>query len=99
MSSKISNNYGKIIEGLGLLVGMIIGAGMFALPFSFSKVGLWRGLFLFALVFFLSLILHLRYAAVIYATPGRHRFPGYVNLHLGKEISCAVPVPWENPPT
>lgn len=76
---------GKVVEGIGLLAGMIIGAGMFALPYSFSRAGFLWSLFLFGLVFAVSLLLHLLYDAIIYATSGRHRFPGYVKLYLGKD--------------
>ncbi|MDP3784487.1 MAG: aromatic amino acid transport family protein [bacterium] len=73
----------KIIEGTGLFLGMLIGAGIFALPYSFLKGGFFWSLFLFAVVFFLSLILHYLYAGVICATPGKHRFAGYARRHLG----------------
>ena len=75
----------KVVEGIGLLGGMIIGAGMFALPYSFSRAGFLWSLFLFALVFGASWLLHLLYDAVIYVTPGRHRFPGYVARYLGRD--------------
>lgn len=75
----------RTLEALGILTGMIIGAGMFALPYSFSRSGLISGIFLFVLVFFISWILHLLYAAIIYHTPGRHRFTGYTRLYLGKK--------------
>lgn len=72
-----------MIGGFGLLLGMIIGAGTFALPYGFEKAGLNRSLALFGFVFLISWILHLLYAAIIYSTPGRHRFPGYVGCFLG----------------
>lgn len=74
----------KVLEGSGLLLGMIIGAGMFALPYSFLKAGMGWGLFLFAAVLLISWLLHILYAAVTYVTPGRHRFTGYVRLYVGK---------------
>lgn len=73
----------KIIEGFGLMTGMIIGAGLFALPFGFSKAPLYWNLFLLVSVFLLSWFLHLLFAGIIYVTPGRHRFPGYVKKYLG----------------
>lgn len=73
----------KTIEGLGLLLGMIIGAGLFALPYSFLKAGPVWGLFLFILLLLVSWLLHLLFAAIIYVTPGRHRFPGYIKRYLG----------------
>src|SRR3989344_3781144 len=82
----------KTIEGLGLLLGMIIGAGLFALPYSFLKSGiLWGGL-LFVLVFLISWLLHSLYAAIIYITPGKHRFPGYIKLHLGERAETLAAI-------
>ena len=79
-----------MIGGFGLLLGMIIGAGTFALPYGFEKAGIGRSLALFGLVFLISWILHLLYAAIIYSTPGRHRFPGYVGRFLGVKAERAA---------
>ncbi|MBI2024137.1 hypothetical protein HYT00_02000 [Candidatus Giovannonibacteria bacterium] len=73
----------KIIEGFGLMTGMIIGAGLFALPYGFSKAPLHWNILLLVAVFLLSWFLHLLFAGIIYITPGRHRFPGYVKKYLG----------------
>lgn len=73
----------KTIEGIGLLVGMIIGAGLFALPYSFAKAGVGWGLVLFIAILGISFLLHYLYAAIIYATPGKHRFTGYMRRYLG----------------
>jgi amino acid permease len=73
----------KVIEGYGIMLGMIIGAGIFGLPFAFSKAPFYWNLLLFVAVFGLSLLLHYIYAGIIYITPGKHRFPGYVKRYLG----------------
>ena len=77
----------KIIEALGLLLGMIIGAGLFALPYSFSKSGVLAGSLIFVGVFLISWLMHLLFSAIIYSTPGKHRFPGYIKIHLGDGAS------------
>lgn len=75
---------GKIFEAILILSGMIIGVGMFGIPFSFAKTGfLIGGLELFILTGIIML-LHMLYADIIIATPTTHRLPGYVSLHLGK---------------
>jgi len=73
----------KTLEGFGIMLGMIIGAGIFGLPYAFSKAPLQWNLLLFLAVFLISLLLHFLFAGIIYVTPGRHRFPGYVKKHLG----------------
>lgn len=76
---------GRYFKGVGLLVGMIIGAGVFALPYVFLKAGLFWGLFHFVLTFLILLLLHLLYGEVAYFIPGKHRFTGYVEIFLGKQ--------------
>ena len=80
----------KTIEASGLFLGMLIGAGMFALPYSFGAGGVSWSLLLFGIVFILSLLLHYLYAAVIDSTPGHHRFTGYVKRYLGARAEKAA---------
>jgi amino acid permease len=72
------------IKGIGMMVGMIFGAGIFALPYVFSKAGLFWGIAHLVISFLLLLFLHLLYAEISYFTKGRHRFTGYVEIFLGK---------------
>lgn len=76
--------YKNIIVPAGLLAALIIGAGMFSLPFVFQRAGWLLGLFY--LVFF-SLVLccvHLMYLEIIRQTGSQHRFVGYAKIHLGR---------------
>ncbi len=82
----------KTLEGLGLLLGMIIGAGLFALPYSFLQSGIVGGSLLFVLILLVSWLLHSLYAAIIYITPGKHRFPGYIKLHLGERAETLAAI-------
>lgn len=66
------------------LAGMIIGAGMFAIPFSFVRVGFWLGAAELAVISIVVLGLHLLYADIVLATPQFHRMPGYVRRYLGR---------------
>jgi len=76
--------YKNLILPASLLSGTIVGAGMFALPFVFSKAGL--GLGFFYLIFFgiVSMLIHLMYADIILRTQENHRFAGYARIYLGK---------------
>lgn len=71
------------LKGIGILAGMIFGAGMFALPYVFSRAGIFWGLFHFAVAFLILIFLHLWYGEIAYYTRGEHRFTGYVELFLG----------------
>lgn len=73
------------LKGIGMMVGMMFGAGIFALPFAFSKAGIFWGLINFVVAFSILLLLHFFYAEVAYFTRGKHRFTGYVEIFLGKK--------------
>lgn len=80
-------NYFKAIA---IMVGYIIGVGMFSLPYLISKAGV--------LTFFIFIIvlggvqhwLHLIYANLIIVTKGYHRMPGYVGIYLGRDSKRLV---------
>lgn len=69
-----------------MMVGLILGAGIFALPYVFAKAGLFWGLFHFFLVFCLLLYLSYLYGEISFFTKGNHRFTGYVEILAGKEV-------------
>ena len=74
----------RFLEGVFILAGMIIGVGMFAVPFSFAAAGFWLGALELILLSCAVLILHLLYGKIVLATPEFHRMPGYVRRHLGR---------------
>jgi len=74
----------KYWQSVAVMMGYIIGVGMFGLPFITSKTGV---VLFFFYLFFLGLIqyfVHLVYANMIIATKEYHRLPGYVNIYLGR---------------
>ncbi|MEW5907787.1 MAG: aromatic amino acid transport family protein [Patescibacteria group bacterium] len=73
------------ITGIGMMIGMIFGAGIFALPYTFSQAGLFWGSVHFLVAFVILVFLHYLYGEVAYYTKGRHRFTGYVEIFLGKK--------------
>lgn len=74
-----------------LLSGMIIGVGMFAIPFSFVAAGFWLGVAELAVLSCVVTALHLLYGEVILATSRFHRMPGYIRIYLG---NGATTVSW-----
>lgn len=77
----------KFLQAVLILSGMIIGVGMFGIPFSFARAGFWLGtaeLFILAGV---VMVFHLLYGEVVLKTPALHRLPGYVRAHLGRRAS------------
>lgn len=67
-----------------LLSGTIIGVGMFALPFVFSRAGFLLGTIELAVLTFVTILINLLYGEVILRTSERHLLPGFVRLYLGK---------------
>ena len=76
--------YREVIVPTGLMSALIMGAGLFSLPYLFSVAGVSLGfayLAVFAIVF---TMIHLMYSEVIRQSPGDHRFVGYARMHLGQ---------------
>ncbi|MBI4121417.1 MAG: hypothetical protein HY470_00460 [Candidatus Ryanbacteria bacterium] len=72
------------LKALGWLVGMIVGAGMFALPYAVVRSGVFWGSVHFVLAASLVTAGHLLYGSVCYRINERHRLPGFVREYLGK---------------
>jgi len=69
----------------GLLVGSIIGAGIFSLPYVFSKSGMVAGIIYLIVLGVSTFTIHLMYADTIARTSEtHHRFPGYAKIYLGE---------------
>ncbi|QQG44924.1 MAG: hypothetical protein HYW89_02855 [Candidatus Sungiibacteriota bacterium] len=73
----------KFLEAVLILSGMIIGVGMFGIPFSFARAGFWLGVVELAILAGVITLFHLLYGKIVLATQGAHRLPGYVRFYLG----------------
>lgn len=78
----------KLIQATLILSGMIIGVGMFGIPFSFFHAGFWLGVFELCVLTGIVLFLHLIYGEIVLSTEGYHRMPGYVKMYLGSGPAC-----------
>jgi amino acid permease len=67
-----------------LLVGTIIGAGVFGVPLVFSRMGVITGSVVFWIVALLVMCSHLLFVELIARDPNRRRLPGYVGKILGR---------------
>ena len=73
-------NYFKAI---GVLIGYVIGVGMFGLPLLVSQAGVLNFLLFLLGMGLLQYFVHLIYMNLIVVTPDFHRMPGYAGLYLG----------------
>jgi tyrosine-specific transport protein len=76
----------KFIQAVAFLSGMIIGVGMFGIPFVFSRVGFWAGVIELAALTGVVTLFHLMYGEVVLRTPVVHRLPGYAALYGGRNF-------------
>lgn len=65
------------------LLGTIVGAGIFGLPYIFSKIGWQVSLAFFIFLAAIILLVHFNYVFVVLRTEGKHRLAGYAQIHLG----------------
>lgn len=77
-------------EGTAILVGMIIGAGVFTLPYVSLKSGIIPTLILLALVGILVTYIHLLYGELSLRTEKPCGLPGYVGIYLGDKVKKFV---------
>jgi amino acid permease len=73
----------KFILSAAMLVGMIIGVGIFGIPFVLSRAGFWPGIFYFVVLGAAIILVHLFYGETVLRTNGRHRLVGYADKYLG----------------
>lgn len=72
-------------EAIAAIVGTIIGAGVFVLPYMAVQAGLGISIVWLIIVALLALYLHLAFGEVVLRTRNDFRLPGYVGRYLGKE--------------
>ena len=74
----------KVFRAISALVGTVIGAGIFGIPYVVAKIGFLPGIFYLLTLGTLVLFLNLLYGEVILRTPGDHQLTGYAEIYLGK---------------
>ncbi|MEK7607111.1 MAG: aromatic amino acid transport family protein [Patescibacteria group bacterium] len=73
----------KTLYATATMVGMIVGVGIFGVPYVTVQAGFFMGVFWMLLLGGVTLLMSLFYSEVVFATPGRHRLVGYAWYHLG----------------
>ena len=78
------------IFALASLIGTVIGAGVFGIPFVMAKSGVLTCAFYFLILGSVVLLLHLFLGEVVLRTKGRHRLVGYAEKYLGKKAKALI---------
>ncbi len=85
LSCNMTRFFKNVITPISLLVGTIIGAGLFALPFVFYAAGFIPTIIYILLFSALAAFVHVLYTDIIFRTQEtHHQFPGYVRIYFGK---------------
>lgn len=77
---------GKEWKATAVLVGTTIGAGMFGLPYVFSRLGFFPAVIYLVLLTGVMVLLNLLYGEVVLRTPGDHQITGYLRAYFGKDM-------------
>jgi len=73
----------QFTRATSVLIGTIVGAGIFGLPYAFAKVGFWTGIFYLIILALIYLITNLCYTELILRTKKPMEMSEYARLYLG----------------
>ena len=74
----------SFLFGLSILIGTIVGAGIFGIPYVIQKSGIIPGFFYLLILGGAVLLIHLFFSEVILRTKEKCRLPGLTQKYLGK---------------
>ncbi|TRZ81084.1 hypothetical protein D4R86_03285, partial [bacterium] len=70
-------------NAISIIIGTIVGVGIFGLPYAISKVGFLIGIPLLILLSGIVLYLHYLYGEIVLRTKRKQRLVGYAKKYLG----------------
>jgi len=76
----------KLLRAVGMMIGAIVGVGVFGLPYAFSQSGTAIGLVWLLVIGGLLTLLQLMFAEVAIQTPGKSRLVGLTARYLGRHM-------------
>ncbi|MFA6436949.1 MAG: aromatic amino acid transport family protein [Candidatus Paceibacterota bacterium] len=80
------------LKAISVIVGTIIGVGIFGLPQAVARIGFFPGIVMLALLSLATLYLHYLYGEIVLRTKSKKRLVGYAEKYLGsrgKTIAAA----------
>lgn len=81
--AKILKNY-QFFCAVAVLIGTIVGAGTFGLPYVMAQAGFGLGLFYLIILTGAVTLIHLSYGEIVLRTEQSHRLVGYAEKYLGR---------------
>jgi len=73
----------QFLNSSAILIGTMVGLGVFGIPFAFAKAGFWIGLLFLVVIGSITTLLLLMYGEIILRTKKSYQIVGYTNLYLG----------------
>lgn len=73
----------KFWHATAVLVGTMVGVGIYGIPFAFAKAGFWMGAVWLIVLGTVMVLFNLLFAELTLATHGVHQVSGYANIWLG----------------
>lgn len=73
-----------------ILVGTIVGAGIFGIPYALARAGFFLGILYLCLLGLVLTLVHLCLAEITLRTQGQHRLVGYVKKYLGNKAGMLM---------
>lgn len=79
---------------VSILIGTIVGVGVFGIPFAFAKAGFLTGFLFLVFIGILSLAVNLIFGEIVLRTEKLHQFTGYANIYLDKWLATLAGFAW-----
>jgi len=79
------NNFRIFLKATSIIIGTIVGVGIFGLPYAISRVGFLIGIPLLIILSGAILCLHYLYGEVVLRTRRKQRLVGYAKKYLGNK--------------
>lgn len=74
----------SFFNATAVLIGTIIGVGIFGLPYAIAQIGFIPGILYLIGLGLIVLVLNLCYGEIVLRTKKNHQLPGYAEMYLGK---------------
>ncbi len=71
------------LRSASVLIGTMVGVGVFGIPFAFAKAGFWVGFLFLIFIAGITLLTNFMYGEVILRTQAKHQLVGYTEKYLG----------------
>ena len=84
----IPNN--RFLSATAVLIGTMVGVGVFGIPFAFAKAGFWVGFSFLVFIGFITLLMDLMYGEIVLRTHEEHQITGYTEKYLGPWFKRAI---------